>query len=48
MQKFSLLKSFKIGHRRIDFCLVWSELLTWSWKTKTFDILSEIIIEYKI
>ena len=32
----------------IDFCPVQGELLTWSWRTKTFNILSEIIIEYQI
>ena len=32
----------------IDFCLVQSKLFTWSFVTKTFDILPENIIEYQI
>ena len=32
----------------IDFCPVQSELLTWSFVPKTFNILPEIIMEYQI
>ena len=32
----------------IDFCPVWRKFFTWSSVTKTFDNLSEIIIEYQI
>ena len=32
----------------IDFCPVQGELLIWSYVTKTFDILPDIIIEYQI
>ena len=32
----------------IDFCPVYSEFLNWSFVVKTFDILSEMIMEYQI